>query len=109
MSFLLHQGATVLCTHGGQANPTSSSTRVTLGGQPATTMAHTYTIAACPFATPEPAPKPCLQVQWTAPATRIRIEGQPVLLSTSQGLTIGPLGTQGTPMAVAQQVRVTGQ
>ena len=40
MSFLLHQGATVLCSHGGQATPTSASTRVKLGGQPATTLAH---------------------------------------------------------------------
>lgn len=109
MSFLLHQGATVLCTHGGQATPTTASLRVKLGGQPATTLAHTYTIAGCPFATPEPAPKPCTTVQWTTPATRVRIEGQPALLSTSQGITIGPLGTQGTPTAVAQQVRVKGQ
>lgn len=109
MSFLLHQGATVLCTHGGQATPGTASLRVKLGGQPATTVAHTYTIAACPFTTPEPAPKPCTTVQWTTPATRVRIEGQPALLSTSQGITIGPMGTQGTPMAVAQQVRVKGQ
>jgi hypothetical protein len=109
MSFLLHQGATVLCTHGGQANPTTASLRVKLGGQPATTLSHAYTIAGCPFATPEPAPKPCASVQWTTPATRVRVEGQPALLSTSQGITIGPLGTQGTPMAVQQQTRVRGQ
>ena len=109
MSFLLHQGATVLCTHGGQATPTTSALRVKLGGQPATTLAHSYTISGCPFATPDLAPKPCASVQWTTPATRVRIEGQPALLSTSQGITIGPLGTQGTPMAVAQQVRVRGQ
>jgi len=109
MSFLLHQGAQVLCTHGGQANPTTASARVMLGGQPATTLAHTYTIAACPFTTPDGVPKPCTTVQWTTPATRVRIEGQPALLSTSQGITIGPLGTQGTPMAVAQQARVRAQ
>ncbi len=109
MTFNLHQGATVLCTHGGQATPTTASLRVTLGGQPATTVAHTYMIAGCPFTTPDGVPKPCTTVQWTTPATRILIEGQPALLSTSQGITIGPLGTQGTPMAVAQQVRVKGQ
>lgn len=109
MSFLLHQGATVMCTHGGQATPTMASLRVKLGGQPATTLSHTYTISGCPFATPEPAPKPCTTVQWTTPATRVRIEGQPALLSTSQGITIGPLGTQGTPSVVVQQTRVRGQ
>ncbi len=109
MSNLLHQGATVLCTHGGQAMPVTASLRVKLGGQPATTLAHTYSISGCPFTTPDGVPKPCVTVQWTTPATRVRIEGQPALLSTSQGITIGPLGTQGTPMAVAHQVRVTGQ
>lgn len=108
MSFLLHQGAQVLCTHGGQANPTVASTRVTLSSQPATTLPNTYMIAGCPFTTPD-GPKPCTQVQWTTPATRVRIEGNPALLSTSQGITIGPLGTQGTPMAVMQQSRVRGQ
>lgn len=109
MSFLLHLGATVICTHGGQANPTTTSTRVLLGGQPATTVSHSYTIAGCPFATPEPAPKPCLSVQWTTPATRVLIEGSPALLSTSAGITIGPMGVQGTPQATAQQARVRGQ
>ncbi|SIT01850.1 hypothetical protein SAMN05421759_11060 [Roseivivax lentus] len=109
MSFLLHQGAQVMCSHAGQANPTTASLRVKLGGQPATTMAHTYMIAGCPFTTPEPAPKPCTIVQWTTPATRLRIEGQPALLSTSQGICNGPLGVQGTPQVVMQQTRVRGQ
>lgn len=107
MSFLLHQGAQVMCTHGGQASPAMTSLRVTLGGQGATTLAHTYTIAGCPFATESP--KPCATVQWTTPAVRVTIEGQPALLSSTQGITIGPLGTQGTPMVVMQQVRVSGQ
>lgn len=109
MSSLLHQGAQVICTHGGQATPTAVSSRVTLGGQPAVTLAHAYSIAGCPFATPEPAPKPCTTVQWTSSATRVFVEGQPALLSTSTGLTIGPAGPQGSPQVVAQQVRVTGQ
>ena len=50
-------------------------------GQPATTLSHTYTIAGCPFATPEPAPKPCTTVQWTTPATRVFIEGAPAIVS----------------------------
>ena len=109
MSFLLHMGATVICTHGGQANPTSVSARVTLGGQPAVNLTHVWMIAGCPFATPEPAPKPCTTVQWTSPATRVLIEGSPAILSTTSGITIGPMGTQGAPQAVAQQTRVTGQ
>ncbi|MCR9088143.1 MAG: hypothetical protein NXH97_15515 [Rhodobacteraceae bacterium] len=108
MSFLLHLGATVICTHGGQALPSTTSTRVQLGGQPAVTAAHSFTIAGCPFSTGD-GPKPCASVTWTAPATRVRIEGAPALLSSSAGITIGPLGTQGAPQAVVQQARVRGQ
>jgi uncharacterized Zn-binding protein involved in type VI secretion len=109
MSFLLHQGAQVLCSHGGQATPTMASARVKLSGQPATTQGHAYTIAGCPFSTPEPAPKPCTSVQWTTVATRVRIEGQPALLSSSSGVTNGPMGVQGSPQVVMQQTRVRGQ
>jgi hypothetical protein len=109
MSFLLHVGATVICSHGGQATPAGGSARVLLSRQPAVSLAHSYTIAGCPFATPEPAPKPCATVQWTTVATRVRIEGQPAILSTSTGLTVGPMGVQGQPQAVAQQTRARGR
>lgn len=109
MSFLLHVGATVICTHGGQAMPTGGSARVRVSNQPVVNLSHVYTIAGCPFATPEPAPKPCATVQWTSVATRVRIEGQPAILSNSTGLTIGPQGVQGQPQAVAQQTRARGQ
>ena len=35
MGFLVHQGATVICAHGGQAQPSTTVPRVTLSGQPA--------------------------------------------------------------------------
>ncbi|MDQ7263120.1 hypothetical protein NM680_15095 [Paracoccus sp. PS-1] len=108
MTNLLHMGATILCPHGGQAQPGSSSTRVQLGGQPAVTVAHMMTIAGCSFSTPD-GPKPCTQVQWTTPATRVTIEGSPALLSSSGGICIGAAGPAGPPQVVAQQVRVTGQ
>ena len=34
MGFVLHQGAVVLCMHGGQAQPTVPNPRVQVGGQP---------------------------------------------------------------------------
>ena len=37
--FLLHAGATVLCCHGGQAQPTAPNPRVKVGGQPIVTQA----------------------------------------------------------------------
>jgi len=50
--FLLHVGATVMCAHGGQAQPTAPNPRVMVGGQPIVTQTTMYTIAGCLFAIP---------------------------------------------------------
>ena len=50
--FLLHVGATVMCAHAGQAQPTAPNPRVMVGGQPVVTQTAPYTIAGCPFTTP---------------------------------------------------------
>ena len=68
--FLLHQGAVVLCMHGGQAQPTVPSPRVKVSGQPITTQPAPYTVAGCPF--PPPSGGPCVTAQWVTAATRVR-------------------------------------
>ena len=37
--FILHVGATVICAHAGQAQPTAPNPRVMVGGQPVVTQA----------------------------------------------------------------------
>jgi hypothetical protein len=101
--FVLHVGATVLCAHGGQATPIMPNTRVLVGGQPVTTMAAPYTVAACPFV--PPAPGPCVTAQWLMGANRVFAGGAPVLLQDS----VAVCAPTGTPLTVAMtQTRVTG-
>ena len=102
--FLLHQGATVLCLHGGQAQPTVPDPRVRVGGQPIVTQPNPYTVAGCPFTTA--VPQPCLMAQWVTAAARVRATGMPVLLQDSQAVC-APNGT-GVNILVTQ-VRVRGQ
>ncbi len=103
--FLLHVGATVMCAHGGQAQPTAPNPRVRAGGQPIVTQTTMYTIAGCPFTTPSSAPMPCVTAQWVSAATRVRAGGQPVLLQDSQAVCT----PNGTPLTiVVTQVRVRG-
>jgi hypothetical protein len=100
---LLHVGATVLCTHGGQAQPTSPFPRVTVSGQPVVTQAAPYVVAGCPFV--PPAAGPCVTAQWVTGAMRVKAGGMPVLLQDSQAIC----APTGTPLTVAMaQVRVTG-
>ncbi len=49
---ILHMGATVLCSHGGQAMPTAPSPVVMVSGMPAATIAAPYAVAGCAFVPP---------------------------------------------------------
>jgi hypothetical protein len=100
---LLHVGATVLCAHGGQAQPTAPNPRVLVGGMPTVTSATPYVVAGCPFA--PVAPSPCLTAQWVTAATRLTSNGLPLLLLDSQAIC----APNGTPLVIlATQSRVTG-
>jgi hypothetical protein len=101
---LLHLGATVLCSHGGQAMPTSPDARVLVSGQPVSTMTAPYTVAGCAFVPPS-GNGPCVTAQWVVAATRVMASGQPVVLLDSQAICT----PTGTPlMAVMSQTRVIG-
>ena len=102
--FMLHVGATVLCSHGGQAQATVPNPRVRVGGQPIVTQAAPHIVAGCPFNV-SGSPVPCVTANWITAAVRVRASGQPVLLQDSQAITV----PNGTPLSiVTTQVRVRG-
>jgi hypothetical protein len=101
--FLLHLGATVLCSHGGQATPTAPNPRVTVSDQPVVTQATLYTVAGCTL--PSQAGGPDVTGQWVTGATRVSSNGQPVLLADSRAIC----APTGAPLlTVVTQTRVTG-
>lgn len=102
--YLLHQGATVLCLHAGQAIPTAPNPRVKVGGQMVTTQPSPYTVAGCTFNV-SGSPVPCVTAQWITAATRVKAGGMPVLLQDSQAIC-APNGT-GVNILLTQ-VRVKG-
>ncbi len=102
--FLLHIGATVMCMHAGQAQPTVPNPRVRVSGQPVVTQSAPYVIAGCPFVPPG-GNGPCVTAQWVTAAVRVRAGGVPVLLQDSQAICT-PTGT-GLNILVTQ-VRVRG-
>lgn len=102
--FLLHLGATVLCMHGGQAQPTVPNPRVLVDGQPIVTQPAPYVVAGCPFVPPG-GNGPCVTAQWIMGATRVFAAGAPVLLQSSQAVC----APTGTPLnIIVTQTRVTG-
>ncbi|HME35236.1 MAG TPA: hypothetical protein VKF84_08355 [Candidatus Sulfotelmatobacter sp.] len=103
--FLLHQGATVTCAHGGQAQPTVVNPRVVVSGMPTVTLSAPYVIAGCAFPPPPAANGPCVTAQFITGSVRIVSNGQPLLLFSSQALCV-PTGTP--TIIAATQTRVVG-
>jgi hypothetical protein len=102
--FILHLGATVLCSHGGQATPTAPFPRVLVSGQPITTLPAPYVVAGCALPPPPAANGPCVTAQWVVGAVRVLAGGQPVLVQSSQAIC----APTGTPLQILlTQTRVT--
>ncbi|HYD82098.1 MAG TPA: hypothetical protein VEC06_20020 [Paucimonas sp.] len=103
--FLLHVGATVLCSHAGQAQPTVPNPRVTVSGMPTVALTGPYVVAGCALPPPPAANGPCVTAQWITAATRITSNGQPLLLLDSQAIC----APSGTPLVIVQtQTRASG-
>lgn len=102
--FLLHVGATVLCSHAGQATPTVPNPRVTVSGQPTVALTSPYLVAGCALPPPPAANGPCVTAQFVTGSTRVTSNGQPLLLLDSQAIC----APTGTPLLITvTQVRAT--
>ncbi|HUY93892.1 MAG TPA: hypothetical protein VMU71_01295 [Terracidiphilus sp.] len=99
--FLLHQGAVVMCAHGGQAAPPVPNPRVLVMGMPTATIAAPWVVAGCPGILP-PIP-PCVTGQWVLGTLRVTSMGQP--LTVQSGMAITAPGAA-TLLPVTMQTRV---
>jgi hypothetical protein len=101
---ILHLGATVLCSHAGQATPLAPFARVLLSGQPAVTISCPYGVAGCALTgTPNP---PCVTGQWLVGAARALAGGVPVATLAGSSTCI-PTGTPMLPVAAQTRVLAT--
>lgn len=103
---VLTQTATVLCVHGGQAQPTTPLPRLLLSGTAAVGQTPPYVVTGCVFNV-SGAPSPCVTGTWVVAAVRVRSTGIPLLLQDS----VAVCAPNGTPLTIASpgQVRVTAQ
>lgn len=77
---LVHQGAVVLCAHGGQAMPAVPNARVSVSGQATIALNGPWTITGCPF--PPTSGGPCATATWSVGTARVTSSGQPLVFST---------------------------
>lgn len=103
--YLVQQGASVTCAHGGQAQSTTPNFRVKLGGQPTALQTVPYAIAGCSNPPPNAGSGPCVTATWSTGSTRVRSMGQPLVLKDSLSSCV----PTGTPLTVTvAQMRVKG-
>lgn len=101
---ILHMGATVICTHGGQAIPTVPSPMVLVSGMPIATITAPYAVAGCPFV--PPANGPCVTGQWIVGTVRVLSQGQPIAIQSGVSIC-APTGTPLLPVAAQTRVIAT--
>jgi hypothetical protein len=100
--FLIQEGATVMCAHGGQAMPTVPNPSVTCMGMPTSMVPDPWVVAGCPGV--PPSIPPCVTAQWAVGTVRVTSYGQPLVIATGVAIT----APGGVPLIPAlTQVRVT--
>jgi hypothetical protein len=103
---IVHFGATVLCTHAGQATPTASFPRVLVSGQPVITQPTPYVVAGCTFPPPTAGNGPCVTGQWLTGSVRVLAGALPLVLQASQSIC-APTGTPMIASVVQPRVIAT--
>jgi hypothetical protein len=108
--FLVHVGAGITCAHGAKATVMPSQQRVRVADNFVAILADATTVAGCPFQVPigtGTKPQPCVKIQWTVSATRVKVNRQFALVQSSTGLCQSAEQIpQGPPTIASTQVRV---
>lgn len=106
--YVLHVGITAQCPHAGNISVVSGNNNVKVSGQSVATQNDNYPIAGCPFMVGNK-PQPCVNVKWIVPATRVKVNNQPVILKNSTGICLSAeQAPQGPPNIIVTQMRVKG-
>lgn len=94
-------GAVLACPHGGRVAIVAGDARVRAGGAPVATVTDDFPVAGCPNR-----PLPCVGIEWTASAARVRIGGRPPVVQGDIGRARSAQGPAGAAIVIASQMRV---
>lgn len=101
--FLVQQGATVRCAHGGEALSTAPNPRVTVSGRVTYALTGTWTVAGCPL--PASAGGPCVAAAWTTGSARVLSLGRPLVVQGGTATCV-PTGAPLLVLTTQNRVRV---
>ncbi len=97
----LNRNSVLTCPHGGKVEKVTFNTRVKITGDYWDLMSNQDLISGCSSA------NPCIKVLWMTAATRVKVNGQPVLLQTSTGTCLSAYGPNGTVLVMKTQNQVS--
>src|SRR4051812_7459080 len=107
--YVLTSASTILCTHGGSASVSPSNTKIDADGAPALIETDVHTVSGCPFMIGN-TPSPCVQIAWSAGASKVSIDGTKVLVQSSIGqCKAGTGAVQGVAIIASTQGKVQAQ
>lgn len=105
-AYVLTSSSTIQCTHGGSASVSPSNTKVMADNAPILVESDVHTVAGCPFMIGN-TPSPCVQIAWSAGASKVSVNGTAVLLQSSVGqCKAGSGAVQGTAIVANTQTKV---
>ncbi len=110
MPKVLDSLSVMTCPHSGQVKPITTNTKVKSEGTKfLLRITDSFAILGCPFMIPStpPVPSPCIIVQWSNPAQKVKVIGIPVLLETSIGLCLNPAGMSQGPVTIMSTQKTT--
>jgi hypothetical protein len=106
---VLTTGSQVKCPHGGSATLTTPNAKAGAGGGRLLLVSDVHTIAGCAF-TIGPKASPCMRIQWSAGAVKLKAGGTQVLLESSVGTCYSPdSAPQGVALVVQPEAKVSAQ
>ena len=105
----LTKSSSIMCPHGGQASLSTSNSRTKTEGSEVLLETDVHMVSGCPFYQGN-SPSPCVKIEWSAGATRVKVDSVPVLKKESTGLCYSPANAmQGNAVIVSTQMKVSTQ
>ncbi len=106
---ILTIASTIMCPHGGRATLFTSHTRGFAGSAPALLESDVHPVMGCPF-TIGTKYSPCVRIEWSSGASKVTVNGTPVLVRTSIGKCLNAEGApQGVATIVNTQIKAAAQ
>jgi hypothetical protein len=102
-------GSQIKCPHGGSATLTTANAKAAAASGKALLASDVHTVAGCAF-TIGPKASPCIRIQWSAGAVKLKVGGTPVLLESSVGTCYSPESApQGVALVVQAEAKVSAR